>query len=128
MGGQWDGATVGDPVTDDGQEAGTVTDHAGRAYLYLRAVVTAMTGDDTPVEHCAVDESVDLRMALAAARVEYLDVDDQRTIVIYQHAILMVTATVGEATAAREFVVELWEAPTGRLGSRSGRPPHSIPR
>jgi hypothetical protein len=70
-----------------------------------------MTDQDEPVQHCTVDEPVDLRTALEAAAIEYLDVDEQRTIVIYQHAILMVIVTAGQATAAREFDVELWEEP-----------------
>lgn len=70
-----------------------------------------MTGDDTPVEHYALAESVDLRTALAGAGIEYLDVDEQRTIVIYQQAILMVIATEGPATTAQEFDVEFWKEP-----------------
>jgi len=70
-----------------------------------------MTGDDTPVEHYRLADSVDLRTALAAAGIEYLDVDDNRTIVIYQQAILMVIATEGEATAAQAFDVEFWKEP-----------------
>lgn len=48
-----------------------------------------MTDEDEPVHHCTLDEPVDIPAALEAAAIEYLDVDDQRTIVIYQHAILM---------------------------------------
>lgn len=70
-----------------------------------------MTGEDEPVQHCTLDEPVDLRTALDAAAIEYLDVDDHRTIVIYQNAILMVIATEGQATAAKAFDVELWEPP-----------------
>ncbi|WP_240471193.1 hypothetical protein [Halorubrum tropicale] len=55
--------------------------------------------------------SRDIPTALEAAAIEYLDVDDQRTIVIYQHAILMVIASEGQATETREFTVELWEEP-----------------
>jgi hypothetical protein len=54
---------------------------------------------------------VDLRAALDAAAIEYLDVDEHRTVVIYQQAILMVIATDGQASAARSFDVELWEEP-----------------
>lgn len=74
-----------------------------------------MTDEDVPVQHCTVDEPVDLPTALKRAAIEYLDVDDQRTIVIYQQAILMVIASEGRATAAREFVVELWEEPPDGL-------------
>jgi len=59
-----------------------------------------------------VDGPIDLRAALDAAAIEYLGVDDHRTIVIYQSAILMVIATEGESTAARSFDVEFWKAPS----------------
>ncbi|WP_049985488.1 MULTISPECIES: hypothetical protein [Haloferacaceae] len=73
-----------------------------------------MTGDDTPVEHYRLADPADLRTALATAGIEYLDVDEQRTIVIYQQAILMVIATEGSATTAHAFDVEFWkEPPTG---------------
>lgn len=70
-----------------------------------------MTGEDEPVQHCQLSEPVDLRTALAAAAIEHLDVDETRTIVIYQSAILMVSVPEGRATAARAFDVELWEEP-----------------
>jgi len=70
-----------------------------------------MTGEDEPVEHCTLSDPVDLRAALDAAAIEYLDVDEHRTVVIYQQAILMVIATDGQASAARSFDVELWEEP-----------------
>lgn len=68
-----------------------------------------MTGKDEPTQHYTLDTSTDLRTALEAAAVEYLDVDEHRTIVIYQQAIIMVIATEGQATEAREFDVELWK-------------------
>ena len=74
-----------------------------------------MTDEDAPVQHCTVNEPVNLPTALKSAAIEYLDVDDQRTIVIYQHAILMVIAKEGRATTAREFAVELWEEPPDDL-------------
>lgn len=74
-----------------------------------------MTDEDELVHHCTVDEPVDIPAALEAAAIEYLDVDDQRTIVIYQHAILMVIASEGQATETREFTVELWEEPPDGL-------------
>lgn len=70
-----------------------------------------MTGEDGPVQHCEMSEPVNLLTALAAAGIEHLDVDEHRTIMIYQHAILMVIATEGKATTARVFDVELWESP-----------------
>jgi hypothetical protein len=70
-----------------------------------------MTGDETPVEHYALGEPIDLRSALAAAGIDYLALDDQRTIVIYQQAILMLIATEGSATTAQAFDVEFWKEP-----------------
>ncbi|QIO24214.1 hypothetical protein [Haloarcula sp. JP-L23] len=70
-----------------------------------------MTGEDEPVQHYTLAESVDLLEVLTAAEIEHLDVDEHRTIVIYQQAILMVIATEGQATAAREVDVELWKEP-----------------
>ena len=70
-----------------------------------------MTGGDEPVEHCTLSEPVDLRAALDAAAIEYLDVDEHRTVVIYRQAIMMVIATDGQASATRSFDVELWEEP-----------------
>lgn len=68
-------------------------------------------GEDEPIRHCTVDEPADLRSALDAAAIEHLDIDDHRTIVIYQSAILMVIVTEGKATAARAFDVEFWKEP-----------------
>lgn len=70
-----------------------------------------MTGEDEPTQHYELAEHADLVTALDAAAIEHLEVDDHRTIVIYQSAILMVIATEGQATAARAFDVELWKAP-----------------
>jgi hypothetical protein len=71
----------------------------------------AMGDDEEPVQHCQLDAPVDIPQTLAAAGIEYLDVDDTRTVVIYRSGILMVTATDGHASAARAFDVELWEPP-----------------
>ena len=70
-----------------------------------------MADDDEPVQHCRLDTGVDIPNALEAAGIEYLDVDDTRTIVIYQSAILMITSTEGDASAAQAFDVALWEPP-----------------
>lgn len=73
-----------------------------------------MPSDDESVQRCTLAEAANLRTALEAAAIEYLDVDAYRTIVIYQQAILMVIATEGQAMAAREFDVEFWkESPDG---------------
>ena len=67
--------------------------------------------EDEPARHCTVDGPANLRVALDAAAIEYLDVDDHRTIIIYQSAILMVITTEGKATAAQSFDIEFWKAP-----------------
>jgi len=70
-----------------------------------------MADEEEPVQHCTLNTAVDIPKALEATVIEYLDVDDHRTIVIYQSAILMVTATEGHATAAQAVDVALWEPP-----------------
>ncbi|QIO24187.1 hypothetical protein [Haloarcula sp. JP-L23] len=72
-----------------------------------------MTGDEESAQQCTLSEPVNLHAALETAAIEHLDVDGDRTVVIYQQAILMVTATEGQVTETREFDVELWqESPT----------------
>ena len=71
-----------------------------------------MTSEDGPVQHCTLDEPADLRVALDKAAIEYLDVDDDKTVVIYRSAVFVVEATEGHATNATAFTVELWEPPT----------------
>lgn len=70
-----------------------------------------MGDDEEPVQHCRLDTAVDIPTTLETAGIEYLDVDDTRTIVIYQSAILMIVATEGQASATQAFDVELWEPP-----------------
>lgn len=74
-----------------------------------------MTDDEEPVQQCTLDTAVDIPKALEAAAIEYLDVDEHRTIAICQSAILMVTATEDQATAARAFDVALWESRQQRI-------------
>ncbi|MFC7157765.1 hypothetical protein ACFQPA_20280 [Halomarina halobia] len=69
-----------------------------------------MTGDE-PVQHCEVATPIDLEGALSRAGIEHLEVDEQRTVVIYQTAILMLIVTEGEPTATQRFDVELWKEP-----------------
>jgi hypothetical protein len=71
-----------------------------------------MTSEDEPVQHCTLDEPADLRAALEEAAIEFLDVDDDKTVVIYRSAVFVVEATEGHATNATAFTVELWEPPT----------------
>ncbi|WP_435197668.1 hypothetical protein [Natronomonas sp. EA1] len=70
-----------------------------------------MTGDNEVAQHCTLAEQADLLTALDAAAIEHLEVDEHRTIVIYQSAIIMVIVTEGRATVARAFDVELWKEP-----------------
>jgi len=74
-----------------------------------------MTSEDELVQHCTLDEPADLRVALDEAAIEYLDVDDDKTVVIYRSAVLIVKATDGHATNATAFTVELWEPPANNF-------------
>ncbi|WP_135305507.1 hypothetical protein [Haloarcula amylovorans] len=69
-----------------------------------------MPDDEAPVRHCTLPEPTNLREILERAGIEHLDVDEERTVVIYQQAILKVIATDGQITATQEIDVELWEA------------------
>ena len=51
--------------------------------MYKRVVTTVITDEKEPEQHCTLDTAVDIPKALEAAAIEYLDVDDHRTIVIY---------------------------------------------
>lgn len=70
-----------------------------------------MTDEAEPTHHCRVVEPVDLFTALDAAGIEHLEIDDQRMVMIYRSAILMLIVTEGRATAACAFNVELWKPP-----------------
>lgn len=70
-----------------------------------------MTGETELAHHCELAEQTNLLAALETAAIEHLDVDDHRTIVIYQNAILMLIVTDGLTTLARAFDVELWSPP-----------------
>lgn len=70
-----------------------------------------MTSEDEPVQHRTLNEPADLRTKLDEAAIEYLEVDDAKTIVIYRSAVLVVKATNGRVTNATAFTVELWEPP-----------------
>ncbi|MBX0298245.1 hypothetical protein [Haloarcula nitratireducens] len=74
-----------------------------------------MTADETTVHHGTLPKPTNLRDTLERAGIEYLDVDEERIVVIYQQAILMVTATDGQVTATQELDVELWEAAPGTV-------------
>ncbi|MDS0223505.1 hypothetical protein NDI54_19375 [Haloarcula sp. S1AR25-5A] len=79
--------------------------------LVWRLAITDMTSEDEPVQHCTLHEPANLRATLDETGVEYLDVDNHKTIVIYQSAVLVLLATDGHATEATAFTVELWEPP-----------------
>ena len=72
--------------------------------------------EDDVVRQYELASVIDLREVLTAAAIDFLDVDNERTIVIYQSAIIMLTATDGTATAARAFDAELWEPPAEEVG------------
>jgi hypothetical protein len=72
--------------------------------------------EDDVVRQYELASVIDLREALTAAAIDFLDVDNERTIVIYQSAIIMLTATDGTATAARAIDAELWEPPAEEIG------------
>jgi len=75
-----------------------------------------MTDDSAEVSrHCVFDSVVDVLAALETTAIEYLEVDDQRAIVIYQSAIFMLTATEGEITGAETLDVEVWEPPANEI-------------
>jgi hypothetical protein len=85
--------------------------------VQARRTVGMNDGDeDDVVRQYELASAIDLREALAAAAIDFLDVDNERTIVIYQSAIIMLTATDGTATAARAFDAELWEPPAEEVG------------
>ncbi|MFC4989635.1 hypothetical protein [Saliphagus infecundisoli] len=70
-----------------------------------------MTGEDDPVQHCELTAPVDILTALEAAAIDSLPVDDRRTVVIFQQAILMVAVTDGQLSTTHAFDVELWNPP-----------------
>ncbi|MBV0926352.1 hypothetical protein KTS45_19270 [Halomicroarcula limicola] len=72
-----------------------------------------MTADEMPMQHCTLPEPIDIKDTLERVGIEHLDVDEERTVVIYQQAILKVIATDGRITATQELDVELWEAAPG---------------
>jgi len=67
--------------------------------------------NEEPGQQCTLTEPANLPIVLERVAIEFLDVDDHRTIVIYQQAILRVIATEGKATAARAFDIECWKEP-----------------
>jgi hypothetical protein len=81
-----------------------------------RTVGMEADDEDDVVRQYELASVIDLREALTAAAIDFLDVDNERTIVIYQSAIIMLTATDGTATAARAFDAELWEPPAEEVG------------
>lgn len=76
-----------------------------------------MPDADTPVRQCTLPDEVDVHNALDDAGIEHLDVDDQRTIVIYLSAVLELIVGEGQLSATTEFAVELWEPPVEETDS-----------
>lgn len=65
-----------------------------------------MSTDERPSQQCALYEGADLLAALDAPMIEHLPVDEHRTFVIYDDAVLELRATEGTLTATRAFTVE----------------------
>ncbi|MCD2201067.1 hypothetical protein LPA44_14355 [Halobacterium sp. KA-4] len=61
--------------------------------------------------HCEFEQPCDLLGILDDLEIEYLDVDAERTIAIYQSAILMLIVNEGDFEAVRRLEVELQEPP-----------------
>jgi hypothetical protein len=80
-----------------------------------------MVSKSNPVHRRQVSDAVDLVSALDTAAIEHLRVNDRRTVVIYQDAILILVATEGRTTAARTFTVELWDLPAHSSNSDPNR-------
>lgn len=72
---------------------------------------SGMSEDGKPVRQCDLPEPADLHTAFDEAGIEHLDVDDERTVVIYLSAVLEVIVDEGQLTDATAFTVELWEPP-----------------
>lgn len=70
-----------------------------------------MTAEDAPIHRCELPEQVDLGAALETASIDHLTVNEGRTIVIYNRAILDLTVSDGQVTAAHTFAVELLDPP-----------------
>lgn len=86
--------------------------------VLVQTKTIASMGDDgeTVIRYYWVDSAINIPEALEAASIESLEVDNKRTIAIYQNAIFVFTATGGNATAAQAFDVELWEPPAQEIG------------
>jgi hypothetical protein len=70
-----------------------------------------MTDGNERIRRRRLSERADLTAALDAAAIEHIEVNEQRTVVIYRNAILRLLVTEGQLTAARTFAIELWERP-----------------
>ncbi|WP_226021938.1 hypothetical protein [Halomicrobium salinisoli] len=66
-------------------------------------------GDDGPTQRYALSEQVDLSAGFEAAGIEYLEVNERRTVIIYRNSVIMLNTVDGTITAADEYKLELWE-------------------
>jgi hypothetical protein len=65
-----------------------------------------MATNERPSQRCELGEAADLLTALDAPMIEHLPVDEHRTFVIYDDAVLELRATDGTLTATRAFTIE----------------------
>jgi hypothetical protein len=65
-----------------------------------------MPTDEQPSQRCELHEVADLLAALNQPLIEHLPVDEHRTFVIYDDAVLELRATEGTLAAIRAFTVE----------------------
>lgn len=70
-----------------------------------------MADSDDPTQRCRLSEPVDVRAALNAVEIEHLEVDADRTVVIFQNAVLMLYVIDGRVTETHAFEIELWNPP-----------------
>ena len=69
--------------------------------------------DEGPLREYELASPVELVAALDRSGIEYLDVTEQRVIVIYNQAVLDVRATGDDMSTVSQFTVEMIAAPTG---------------
>jgi len=70
-----------------------------------------MTDTEFPVRRAQVADPIDLRETLNALGVEFLEVTDERAIVISRGSVLNVTILEGTLSAATTIEVELFDPP-----------------
>lgn len=68
-------------------------------------------GSRRPEKRCTLPRETDLHAVLDETAIENLDVDEHRTVVIYQSAILILEVVDGQSTEVETFDVEFWKEP-----------------